>query len=94
MLTNKGPQQATDILVTADIPANSEFLGSQECQVVFGKLSCLIDTLAVGETWTASAEYKATGRGSARIDVLATAPEPDPVAADNASAASPCSCLT
>lgn len=83
-VTNHGPQIASDVLVTFQLPSIAAYFESQHCNFLGNQLACSVPTLSVGESWSSTADFHATGSGIATISVNATATEVDPVSNNNA----------
>jgi uncharacterized repeat protein (TIGR01451 family) len=94
-VVNNGPNAATDVVVTDDLPAQAAYQSATttpggSCTAPpanSGRVVCRLDSLASGATWTVRITVKPTAK---KLDVVNTASvkatEDDPVQADNQSA--------
>jgi uncharacterized repeat protein (TIGR01451 family)/fimbrial isopeptide formation D2 family protein len=56
-VTNKGPNDATNVVITDPLPAGLQFVSSADCSAA---ISCAIGDLAVGQSKTVEVQVKAT----------------------------------
>jgi uncharacterized repeat protein (TIGR01451 family) len=63
-VTNNGPSAASGVVVNTVLPANAEFVSSDDCTLNGGQVSCTIGTLAQGASATVSLVVKPLAKGT------------------------------
>jgi uncharacterized repeat protein (TIGR01451 family) len=86
-IRNDGPQSATAVTVTTQLPAAVSFQAGTDCSVAGGALTCAIGTVASGATAPISVTLNTLASGSAAISASVRADQFDPVSANNTSTA-------
>jgi uncharacterized repeat protein (TIGR01451 family) len=87
-VVNNGPQDATNVLATMQLPTNASFVSSASCVVNAGALECAAATLAAGESVTFTVTISADTAGTATVTGAVVADENDPVANNNSGSVS------
>ena len=82
-VVNNGPQDATNVLATMQLPTHASFVSSASCVVNAGALECAAATLAAGESVTFSVTFSADTVGTETVTGAVVADENDPVANNN-----------
>jgi uncharacterized repeat protein (TIGR01451 family) len=85
VVSNAGPQTATDVSATIMLPDNASFLSaSQECVLNGAQVVCMIGTLASGGNVVLTLQLSWTNGTSYQIAASVQSDVPDPMATDNA----------
>jgi len=87
-VTNNGPQDATNVLATLQLPANASFVSSADCVVNVGALECAAASLTAGQSVTFSITMRADTVGTESLQGAVTADETDPVLDNNSGSVS------
>ncbi len=82
-VTNNGPQDATNVLATAEIPALVTFVSSTDCALNGNMLECAVAQIAAGNSATFTIRLDAATVGSAAVTGSVVADENDPDEANN-----------
>ncbi|MDH4108024.1 MAG: DUF11 domain-containing protein [Gammaproteobacteria bacterium] len=77
-ITNNGPQAATSVVATANLPALVSFVSSPDCTASGAVVTCTLATLAAGERVTFAATVSALSAGTATVSASVSADENDP----------------
>ncbi|MEE4162257.1 MAG: DUF11 domain-containing protein, partial [Woeseiaceae bacterium] len=82
-VTNAGPQDASNILLTAPVPTQASVVSATGCDVVDGVLECTSDALAVDESVSFAIRFSADRTGTATVSAAVVADENDPDTTNN-----------
>jgi uncharacterized repeat protein (TIGR01451 family) len=87
-VTNNGPQGATNVLATLQLPSNASFVSSTDCAVNAGVLECAAAALDSGQSVTFSINMRANTVGTESLQGDVTADENDPILGNNSGSVS------
>jgi uncharacterized repeat protein (TIGR01451 family) len=82
-VTNNGPQDATNVLFTGQVPSLFGFVSSADCTFDTGTLECTSAMLAANDEVTFTVRLSTSTVGSAAVTAEVVADENDPDAANN-----------
>jgi len=83
-IDNNGPQDATNVLATAELPALVSFVSAADCVLNANMLECAAAAITAGESVTFSITLRANTVGTATVNATVVADENDPIANNNA----------
>jgi len=81
--TNNGPQDASNVVITASVPALFELVSAVDCALADGTLECVTANLAADESTSFVLRFSAGSTGTAAVEASVVADENDPDAANN-----------
>jgi len=87
-VTNDGPQDASNVLVSVGVPPIVGFVSANGCDLNGAVIECAVAALAAGESASFTARFSATSAGTATVQGSVTADENDPNAANNSASVS------
>ena len=83
-VANSGPQLASAVTVSIDLPTNVVVLETSGCSTGTNVIECAAPDLLRGESWDHRVAFRAGRAAFQSMSIIVKASEQDPVAADNA----------
>jgi CSLREA domain-containing protein/uncharacterized repeat protein (TIGR01451 family) len=82
-VTNDGPQDASNVLLTVGVPAIVGFVSADNCELNEATLECAVAALAAGDSASFVARFSTDSAGTATVEGSVIADENDPNVANN-----------